>query len=181
MLPISAKDVHRLQPDGEAGPTYLIKTPSFLERAAWRREVASAGARYPGDAALFQALKDDLKAVGPENLSELLARVDEVATMDREERTADVMQAITPVIDMVRRLGGDYARLEAERSHWVEIAPYVAAQRFLVGVEGGEVPVKPTQGGLDVATLAALPQDHVLACGWRAVDLMTLSRAAAKN
>jgi hypothetical protein len=63
----------------------------------------------------------------------------------------------------------------------VEIAPYVAAQRFLVGDEGGEVPVKPTQGGLDAATLAALPQDHVLACGWRAVDLMTLSRATAKN
>jgi hypothetical protein len=181
MLPISAKDTFRLEPDGEGGPAYLIKTPTFLERAAWRRDVAAAGARYPGDVALFQALKDDLKAVGPDNLADLIGMVDEVAVLDRAERTPEVMAPLDPIVAMVRALGGAYARLEGEQAFWLDVAPYQAARRFLVGAVGAAVTVKQAFGTVSEATLNALPANHVTAIGWKAIDLMTLTGTAAKN
>lgn len=174
MLPVSTKDVHRVAPDGDGGPVYLIATPTLLQRAAWRRDVAAAGARYPSDDELHRAIVADVTDAAPSNLDELLASLEAVRDVPADERDPDDIARYQAVVGMARRVGGQYARLEADRGYWADVAPLVAVRTFLVGWEG--LAVRFSRDLVD-----EIPETHQRVVGWAAIDRMRLSEDARKN
>jgi hypothetical protein len=174
MLPVSTKDIHRVAPDGDGGPVYLIATPTVLQRAAWRRDVAATGARFPSEADLHKALVDDLSAAAPDNLEEILACVNAVRDTPEDQRDPDLVEKYEAVAAFARRHGGAYARLQADRGYWADVAPIVALRSFLVGWEGLAVPFSKD-------LVDDIPEDHQRVVGWEAINRMRLSEDARKN
>lgn len=173
MLPTSAKDVERFDaPDADT--TYLIATPSLLERAAYRRELAGAGAVYPSDAELLDAVRDDLRAVDPVNLGALLETLD-LFEAQGADAADDVKADVLEMEGLVLPLGGRYSAARAARQHFLEVAPIIAARRFLLGVEGEDaasVPFKRVGQQTSDETLEALPPGHLMLIWLRAVARM---------
>ncbi len=185
MLPISAKPLQRLEirpDDGPVQAVYFVKPATLLERSAWRRAVYAQGAQYASDLDLLEALRREVEALGLANAESLLARIDEVATLDAAER-GKAMATLEPIAGPIRRAGGEFAALEAQRTYWAEVAPAIAAARFLRAREIDGKSVSFPRQGDEVASeeLEALPETHVYAIGWYAISLMRLSEAAEKN
>jgi hypothetical protein len=167
---------------GDAVPVYHVRVPTLRDRAVWRRAVAEAGARLPSQAELLDALRAALREVAPENLEALLEKVDLFAAMEAGKVPPDAelardMAALETQLLAVPR----YAVLVGARTFWFEIAPLVAAAHFLAGWENAGVDYAAERGRVSDELLGALPQGHAAEMGLRAIGLMSLTPAEAKN
>lgn len=174
-LPVSTKDTVRFRFPAD-GPTYLLAVPSYLQRAAFRRDLRAAGADYPGDAALLAALREDLTAIAPANLEELLALVDgaESAANAGDDAAADpeLGGRIGDLARLARSAGGRYAALEGDREFWLAVAPLVACQHFLIGWEGRDEAFALRRDRATDVTLSFLTENEVRAVGYTALGLL---------
>ena len=184
MLPVSSKQIVEFTPESlaerEPKPVFFLQVATLMARAQWRRALAEEGARLPSQAELLAALRDDLKASGPDNLEQLLDEVDAYeATADADEKLK-VAPHMPQMEQWCARLAGAYSRALADRDFWFDLAPVMAAQRFIGGWENVGVPFKAAKSGVDPATLEVLKdklgEPVIKRVGWRAMELMTLSR-----
>ncbi len=176
-------------------PVYRIAVGTYLQRAAWRRDVRATGCRYPGDAEMYAVLRGLVRAAAPERLDAMLELIDQhEAAMAAQGTGATVDEDLNADFAQVERLAleiPDYARLDAERQHWREVAPYMAARGFLVGwdnvtSDGAPLPFRrvESQAGqrhVPDELLARLPEADLRAIGNRAIRLMHVDKSAEKN
>jgi hypothetical protein len=185
-MTVSLSRTVRFTPPGEQGespPVYVITAPTLMQRAAFRRDVAAAGARYPGQDEMFRALREGIRAAVEEDAQPaLLEKLDaaEAAGSGLAE-DAELARDLAEIETAMRRHHPPYAALEAERAYWLSIAPIVAARHFLRGWEGVEAPFRRQNGLVPEDLLAQLPDATVEAIGWEAIALMSPSRVQAKN
>ncbi len=184
MLPVSSKQTVEFTPpdamEREPRPVFRLQVPTLLQRAQWRRALNEHGATYPSDAQLLAALREDLRAINPGNLDQLLEQVDafEAAVDGEKLKLAPDMLAFET---LCRGIGGAYSQALARRGYWGDLAPLVAAQMFVVGWEHAGPAFKRGHDGVDHDALAALPDAWLRSVGWKAIGLMTLSGDAEKN
>lgn len=187
-LPVSSKTPVRFTPssaaDQDPAPVYLIRPPGLRDKIEWRREVAVMGARWHTDETMLAALRAGVSAVIAEDQHaqcfEVLDRV-EAARERGEGVDEETIELATRIEREVRRHYPRYCDMEAERAHWLEVAPFVAAQMFLVGWENGPGKFKGYRGGASESALAAIPEAHVNMIGNRAISLMSPSATERKN
>lgn len=176
---LSARDTQNFALDGAL---YQIKPATLLERAWFRRDVAAAGARFVTDAEIAAECRSTIERVAPDNAEDLLARLDAATA---PTATGDGRRAARAAIDVIADALGPYspriAVLLANRDMWFEIAPLMAARRFLIGAAGGAPWPRGPDGLLEEATLAALPPGHIQAIGLHAILLLSPSDTARKN
>ncbi|AWJ86321.1 hypothetical protein TSH58p_22665 (plasmid) [Azospirillum sp. TSH58] len=173
--------------DATPQPVYLLAVPSYLQRAAWRRDVRAAGAMYPGDAELFRALRDDLRACAPANLDELLAVVDEAETASIGDVDPEAVERLGEIDRIARALGRRYAALEGDREFFLSVSPIIAARHFLLGWEGvktadGTDASFERRGGLTTdETLQHLGERELRSVGAKIIGLMRVGKDQEKN
>lgn len=165
----------------EPQPVYLLAVPSHFQRAAFRRDLRSAGATYPGDGELYRALRADLAAVAPANLEDLLALVDEVEASAPGEVDLEAVQKLGDIVRLARVLGQRYAALEGDREYWIAVTPLIACRHFLHGWEGVDRPFVRTGTLTSDETLSVLDDGDLSAIGWKIMSLMRVSKAQEKN
>lgn len=165
-------------------PVYRLAVPTLLQRAAWRRDVRAEGATYPGDAQLYQALRDDLALTAPANLDSLLAVIDDVEAANGGEVNPDpdALRDLEAIARLARGLiGGAFAALEADREYWLNVAPIVACRHFLLGWDHVPAPFERVNGRTSDASLDALGDVEMRAVGNKIMGLMRPDRAAVGN
>ncbi|MBK3734949.1 hypothetical protein GAY29_17940 [Azospirillum brasilense] len=173
--------------DAKPQPVYLLAVPSYLQRAAWRRDVRAAGAMYPGDAELFRALRDDLRACAPVNLDDLLAVVDEAEAASNGEVDPEAVERLGEIDRLARALGRRYAALEGDREFYLSVSPIIAARHFLLGWEGvkaedgGDAPFERRGGLTTDETLQHLDERELRAVGVKIIGLMRVGKDQEKN
>jgi hypothetical protein len=182
MLPLSTRDRVPVRPDGEEGPTYWVRPASLFERAAFHRDLASRGVKIHARERLTAALREDLAALAPENLADLLALVDLVAATAPGELGEAEAARFDLLCDVCRRAGSAFAAVEADHVYWAEMVPLLAAKRFLDGWEGdGLPPFARGREGVADDLLERVDPLHLVQAGWKAWSLMTVSKATEKN
>ena len=194
--------------EGQKGaPVYLIQPTDLLGKAAFRRELRAMGVSYPSTAELMEALRAGIRAGLAEDQQQgfldLLDRAEDhrsamadavraVAEADEEEREglikdmpqlseADAYDLNTLERDMHLHYP-PYAELLADRTYYLEVAPILAAQHFLVGWENVDARFTRKRGVVALDLLeSAMPEDRIKLIGNRAMTLMQPSRDEAKN
>lgn len=196
------------QPDA---PVYRIAVPTILSRAAFRRELQAEGAVWHDDAALGRALRDALPALFDEEQAQALsatldrfeaerARLEDAAkdkaammtagepVAEPTEEEAKAVQAFRALADQVAELEAaarqahpPFARILAERAHYLSLAPLLAARMFLAGWKNVATPFKRLSGRATDDCLMRIPEDHLTMIGWKVMSLFRPSEAQAKN
>lgn len=193
--------------DTPGAPVYLIEPGTSRTRAVFRRELVAQGVQYPAPAIVFETLRDGVRHGIVEDLREgwltLIDRAEEVGSQrtaalkaladepgDGSDRLLPDLPELEPgervdlaAIERDMRLNyPPYAALLADQSFYLEMAPIVAAQHFLVGWENVDQTFARERGIVDLALLdRAVPEGHIRAIGFRAMSLLTPDAAAAKN
>ncbi len=189
MLPLSAQETVRFipskYPEGDpAAPVYLLGVPTLLGRAVFQRAVTAQGARYVGDAELLEAARGDVRTLVVESQeAELLALLDAWESCQATGGTPDepLRQKMTALQDTLAQQAGRYTQALADRVYFSTVAPLLAAQLFLKGLEHAPMPL-PRRGGLVTEeALAALPHEELLEVGWKALALLFLTKEQEKN
>ncbi|MEA1674100.1 hypothetical protein [Nitrospirillum sp. BR 11163] len=165
-----------------ARPTYRLRVPNLPQRAAWARDLRSAGLVYPMDADLFAAVLADLRALEPDSLDELVELVDRVKAGGKFDLPDDDEDAPEwrRVLSIVNRMGGEYAAAMGARSHYLTVAPYYTVQAMLVGWSRPELFARRNDQ-CTPATMEVLTDDEVAIIGWKALSLINLGPDAEKN
>lgn len=180
MLPTATPEVERFTPEGST-VTYLIATPSIMERARFKRDLVAAGATYHDDAVLLAALRDDLRAVQPANLDRLLEMLDQYEALTDKADDPQLVAAVADMERLGRAAAGRYAGLLGERAFFNDVLPIIAARSFLVGWEGTDKPFERSNGITSDRTLGLIPEAHLRLIGGRAFARMVLSEGLEKN
>ena len=166
----------------ESPPIYLIATATILERAKWRRSVLATGARWHDDGAMVACLKRGIAdVVAPTQEAALLDIVDRFAGHDEGQAPEDLAIDFEEIERTVQGAYPSYAGLTADRAYWLSVAPIIAAQHFLRGWENVEMPFEQRAGLLTEASLAMIPESHVMEIGLKAIGLMSPTEDTAKN
>ncbi len=191
----------------KGAPVYLIRPADMLAKAAFRRDLAAMGANYPSAVVVLETLRDGVRhGIAPDQRTELLTLIDRaddvqsqlteamIAASERGEGDDDSIIADLPALTVAERadlaeLERDmrihfrpYAQLLADRRYFLDVAPILAAQTFLVGWENVPETFSQTRGVVDSALLErAVPEAHVIAIGHRAMALMRPDADAEKN
>lgn len=192
MLPLSTRDTVPLALDHDGREiVYHLRVPSIAERQRFRRDVIAAGAHYPGESELYDAMREDVRAlIHPDDVDRLLALIDacdaeQDALLAGGDATAivgaDGARTMRLLERELRRAGAAYAALVADRSYYVEIATVMAAGRFLDRVDGLDIALERRGSVLSDAALDALPAGHAAAIGLKALGLLRPDRSAQKN
>ncbi len=205
VLPLNTRDMVPVEVPHEPAPVvYHLRVPTILDRQRWRREVAALGAHYPAESELYDAMRADVRdQIDAADVERLIALIDACeAEQDRisealahlaagDEAPRNVMVEIlgdegarTFVLleQELRRRGGAYARLVADRAYYVEVATTLAVAHFLTRVDGlGELRLERRGGRLSDETLDLLPPHHLGIVGARALALMRPDGRARKN
>ncbi|MCA6305659.1 MAG: hypothetical protein IM628_12710 [Phenylobacterium sp.] len=182
MLPISRHDRVAVRPDGDDGPTYWVRPATLFERAAFHRDLAARGVKIHARERLSAALREDLTALAPENLDDLLTLVDLVSATAPGALDEAEAARFDLVCDVCRRSGGRFAAVEADHVYWAEMVPLLAAKRFLDGWEGDGLPAfERGRDGVADDLLERLDPLHLVQAGWKAWSLMTVTKATEKN
>lgn len=173
--------------EAEPQPVYLLGIASHFQRAAFRRDVLAAGATYPGDATMYAALREDVTAVDPVNLEELLGVIDEVEAGQNEDVDPDVLNRMPQIARIARALGGRFAALEGDREYWLSVAPLIACRHLLLGWEGvadadgRALPFVRRLNQTADETLARLDEGELRAIGYKIMNLMRPSAEQKKG
>ncbi len=171
----------------EPQPVYHLGVANHFQRAAFRRDLRVTGATYPGDAALYQALREDLKEVAPYNLDTLLTLIDEVEAAAQGEVAPDALNGLETITRLARSLSGRYAAMEGDREFWLAVAPIVACRHFLLGWEGvkaadgNEAPCTRRRDLTTDEALAHLDEREIQVIGFKIMGLMRPSKDQEKN
>lgn len=167
-----------------APPSYLLSVPTMQARAAYHRDLAEAGADFPGDAEFLKVIEETVRSLMDAAEAEpVLAAIERVRLdVDDDAAKTVVERAQTILIPHDPHLRA----LRARRAYWFEISPLFAARRWLMGAVVGEaenIMVKRGLGGLasEEALREHFPDDDITACGWHALGLTNMDRATAKN
>jgi hypothetical protein len=166
-----------------APPVYLIAVPSLRQRLAWRRDLAASGARYAPEPELIASLRRGVEAtVIEEDRPALLDLLDRFEAAPEEERDAELVDEAEQIGTAMRTAFGPYAALLADRQHWIEMAPLLAAERFLTGWENVEARFNRAGERVAETSLRAIPEGHLAQIGWKAIALMRAPQGdVAKN
>lgn len=180
---------------------YLIKVPSVYDRAAYRRQVKSHGARLwlPGE--VRRASRDDILAAKESGgitaadakgalttLDDYTACVDEAIRVARETGADpepvpdDIADAFMGLEAAVRGMGGDYAARLADNEYFYEISMIEAVRMFVVGWENVDAQcARHGADGLTEASLGEIPDDHMRQIDGQVAELMQPSPVTEKN
>lgn len=185
MIPTSAKEQLPFTPV-EGGATYQIAVPTLLQRAAYRRDVQASGARYASDADLLALLREGVREVVEESgQGALLDLIDnyEAVAQDREALAQDeaLGRDIAELEETIGRHYPPYAQAMADRGHWLAVAPIVAFQHFVRGWDGLEAPCEMKGGKVTDRCLEQVPENDILAVGYKAMALLHPTQDQAKN
>lgn len=180
MLPTDTSEIERFIPESSS-VTYLIATPSVMERARFKRDLVAAGATFHDDAALLAALRDDLRAVHPANLDHLLELLDQFEALADTDADPPLAAAVADIERLGRVAAGRYAALLGERAFFNDVLPIIAARLFLVGWEGTDTPFARANGLTADRTLGLIPEATLRQIGARAFARMVLTGDLEKN
>lgn len=179
--PVLSRDDHVWhQPDGSPR-RYLLAPLTRRERNLFRRALVAEGASFPGDAAVFAALRRALRDIAPANLTELLAAVDAAEAELRDGPPGPATRALAPIEAAARAVPG-FAALLADRDFYLATYPLVMARFALRGWGGEGLPAFERRNGVvPEALLEALPDAELISAGLRAHEMAFLSGDAGKN
>ena len=197
-IPLSASAVMRWSPDVEGGEAaqFRIKPASLIERAAFRRDIAAQGCRFPTQAELFAILRGLLADHGDEESGGFLAAIDyleftaetppDAGDAEAAQQIAEAAALVEALEETLRGFENPYLRALADREHFLTVAPLIAAQRFCVGWEGAyagaDLPAFQQRNGLiPLELLEQLDPNLRTLLGFRCLDAVNLSGAARKN
>lgn len=189
MIPVSAKDVHEFTPGdaGEPAPVFMLRTPTLRQRAAWRRDIAAAGARFVASSELYELLRQALHETAPRNLDQLLELIDnhEAAAEGKAPLDDEVARGVRE-LELAMQVFTPYAELVAARAFWWEIACAQAFRHFVVGWRGVLVNDQALEfaarnGLVADAVLELVPEAWIYAAGAAAMGLLSPSSEQRKN
>lgn len=167
-----------------APPRYLLAVPTMQGRAAYNRDLAGAGADFPGDDEFLKIMAETVRTLMDKDEAAPVIDAIERVRADRGDEAAKAMveRAQTILVPHDPHLQA----LRARRAYWFEMAPLLAARRWLMGAITGEGENLLVRRGLDgMATEEALrehfPDVDITACGWHALTLTNMDRPTAKN
>jgi hypothetical protein len=173
----SRRQTEAFQPDG-CPRTYHLAPLTFLERQEYRADMTRAAGPYPSDAVMLDALRAAIRELSPGNAGELLGIVDAYqATPDDPDLKARLasLEAVALQVPV-------YAEQRAVRELHLGKLPLVAARHALRGWEGDSLPpFQRIRGRVPDDLLEVLPEDELIAIGWRAFGLMQADKAAEGN
>ncbi len=165
-------------------PVYLIAVATLRERIDFRRALAATGARFPSNGeivARIAALIDEIVLDEDRPAARELVAEFEAASAAGEP-PADLLTALDRFEQKLRPHDAELSQMAAERTYWIGMAPLIAASVFLRGWENLPVKFIRRRGCVPEDVLWQLPESHVVAIGWRALELMNApTGTAAKN
>lgn len=187
MTVTSARVADRFTPDFARNevnpPVYTIAIPTLLTRARFRRAVAAEGGRMWTRQAMVDAARREIEAAQPANIAELLTVCDRYEALDDATAPDDASAIAGDWLNLsavLQNSAGEFAAKVADNQFWFEVAPLQAARSFLI--EAGDMALRRGSDGLiSEESIAAIPESHLVAIGWRAMALMQPSGLDAKN
>jgi hypothetical protein len=183
--PVLSRDDHVWhQPDGSPR-RYLLAPLTRRERNLFRRAMVAEGAAYPGNDALFSALRSALQDIAPANLPELLSMVDAAEAEQAEAgpgaAPGPAALALAPIEAAARSVPA-FAALLADRSFYLATYPGLLARYALRGWDGPGLPDFARRNGeVPEPLLDAVPDAELTDLGWAAHPLAFVTRSAEKN
>lgn len=178
MAPVfSRREAVTFQPEGSPH-VYTLAPLTYLQRQAYRADLTRMAGTYPSQAQMLAAIRAAVREMAPANAAELLAVVDAFEATPEDADCQARLAALEAAVATVPV----YAELHAARQRHIAAMPWAAARHALRGWEGeGLPPFRQSRGAVPDDVLDALPEEEVIAAGWRAVDLMQPSEAASGN
>lgn len=166
-----------LAPEG-TGRTYSIAPLTYLERQAYRADMTRRCGPMPTQAMMLAALRTAVREAAPGNAAELLA----IIAAYEETPDDEACRARLAAIEAVALAVPVYAEQRSLQERHLGMIPYIAAQHALRGWSGeGLPPFRRDRGIVPDDLMEVLPEDDLLAIGWRAFSLMQPSQAAEGN
>lgn len=168
----------------DSPPRYLVKVPTFMERAAFRRDLTATGARFHSDEDLLVVLRRQVAAAlepdDPE-AERLLGIIDDYRAAPRGEAAPELREEVDRLEQVIRGASSEYAAMVAARAHWLEVAPIVACRHFLRGTENPDHVFARKNGLVSEADLGTLPEGEMMEVGYHIMSLMQPTKAQEKN
>lgn len=195
------------KPEGEQ-VAYRLKVPTVMDRAAFEREIALRNGRQHHPLAKLSALRAGVVAIfdGQESeaATETLAQIDDYAAelggfyeqvrsgafQGEEgqeafaaaiERQGEFERALVEVADIVAEAYPPFARMRADDAVYPRIQGIAAAKLFLVGWEGIVTKCDRGLAGLSDASLARIPDHHLVEIGMEVRRLSRVTEDEGKN
>lgn len=175
-------------------PVYVIRLGRGVDRPLYRLALGQMGASIVQPDQVRATLREAVTEAAPENQADILAALDRLALVERDgDADPADLRLIEHVTQFLRPYHQPLATLIAAQEHYNDLAPIAAARVFLKGWESEPMPAgeaspypplpafQQTLGMVPLSTLELLPEDHVLAIGWRALIGMQLAREQEKN
>lgn len=188
----SAREPVRYQPVADHPAVFLIKVPTLFEREALRRDLMALGARMVREEELFEAMRAGVAAlIVPEDQPRALELIDLTDAVRQGHMPAETLKDHTEQMAFLEaelaRKYPPFAALWADRDYYLSLLPWVSAARFITGVEGvdGVDLKRDGRGHLTDESLkvlaAATSEGHVMAAGYKALELARVTRGQEKN
>ncbi len=191
------------QPNGggteDKAKAYFLKTPTKMDKAAYRRALAAAGAVPAPRDEMRKMLREGVEAIFATGdtverdqwLGVLDAVADaealqEVGSPDGEQPSPEALDALQARLEelgrVVRRTYPPYAQRFADNIFFAEVARVMAVRHFVTDWEGfGAAMPRGSDGFMTDGAMEIIPDDHMAAIDERLADLMALSETDAKN
>ncbi len=173
-------------PEGQR-VAYRLRVPSYYDRAAFRRACVARGAVFHPSARVFASARDGIAAILPDaddpdrtHAEEVLAAAEAVEGIG-EPLDDEMAGEAARLEDILRQQWEPYARLLADRAHWLEIAPFEATRMFVDGWENIDLPFRRGLDGVPPDLLDALPREHIVLVGFEVMAMMRPTEQEAKN
>jgi hypothetical protein len=194
-LPVSVKDLDRFTPpacrDFDPKPVLLLRAPGFTKRAQIRNNINAAGLRWRGDDEFFDLMREAVRHASPPNQDQVLDVIDRMAQarvsaddMDQSERRS-LERDFQIIQDICRVHSEAFARAQADRLSYLELAPVMALRSILEGVEGIDITLPRDGAGLTMAAVdnlaEELGEDGLAQAASRALSLVSLTDRTRKN
>lgn len=165
---ISKNDIFRYTPGRFAGqdgaPVYLLKALSKMDRAQHARDVSATGARCPTSAELVYAMRSGVTEIVHEDdrtRCHSLLDAFEAKTLD-----ADGEKALAELEQVMLRTCVHYAAIVAERNYYMQVAPMIAFQRFVLGWENVAHEYKRSGNRIADDVFEQIDDSDVAEVGW---------------
>lgn len=173
----SRRAVEAFTPEGSPR-TYQLAPLTYLERQNYRADMTRRCGPMPSQPMMLSALRAAIREASPGNAAELLAVVE---AYEAEPENEDLKARIA-ALEAVAASVPVYAEQRALQERHLGMIPLVAAQHALRGWEGDMLPAfRRDRGIVPEALIEVLPEDELLAVGWKAFSLMQPDQAAAGN
>lgn len=180
---ISRRDPIEVTPDG-SGRVYTISPLTFRERAAMKAELVREAGQPAFREQLLATRRAALQDLAPDNLTELLAVLDEAEAMIEAADTPEArsLAAKVSVIDAAAMQVPSYAELVARNYRSVYLTPLVAARYGLRDWRGEGLPAfRRSRGTVPDELLDAIPPNELEEIGWAVWHAAHVSPAQEKN